>query len=95
MRMTIEVGDLVSSEAVCLPDGAGPQIAAPAPGSLVIVAEKRCAAGGSFTATKRRTRVASLYGIAAYAMSPMRDGRWAVTDPAGFLTIYRQPEPKE
>jgi hypothetical protein len=95
MRMRIELGDLVSSETICLPDGAGPQIAAAASGSLVLVAEKRCAAGGAFTATKRRTRVASLYGIAAYAMSPMRDSRWAATDPAGFLTIYAQPEPKE
>jgi hypothetical protein len=94
MRMRIELGDLVSSETVCLPDGAGPQIAA-ASGALVIVAEKRCAAGGTFTATKRRTRVASLYGIAAFAMSRTPDGRWAVTDPAGFLTIYKQPEPKE
>jgi hypothetical protein len=95
MRMTIELGDLISSETICLPDGAGPQIASPAARSLVVVAERRCAAGGAFTATKRRTRVASLYGIGAYAMAPTRDGRWAVTDPEGFLTIYKQPEPKE
>jgi hypothetical protein len=95
MRMTIELGDLVSSETVCLPAGAGPQIAAPAPSSLVVVAEKRCAAGGAFTASKRKTRVASIYGIAAYAIAGMRDGRWIATDPEGFLTIYRQPEPKE
>lgn len=95
IRMTIELGDLVSSETICLPAGAGPQIAGPAAGALVVVAEKRCAAGGAFTAAKRKTRVASLYGISAYAMAPTPDGRWAVTDPEGFLTIYKQPAPKE
>lgn len=95
MRMTIELGDLVSSEAICLPDGAGPQIALAVPGSVVVVAEKRCAAGGSFTAAKRRTRVASLYGVDAFALARMGDGRLVASDPRGFLTIYRQPEPKE
>ncbi|MGK2857890.1 MAG: YncE family protein [Thermoanaerobaculia bacterium] len=95
MRLSLEFGDLISSEAVCLPDGAGPQIAAAEGKALVVLAEKRCAAGGSFTASKRQTRAASLYGIAAYALARTPAGKWAVTDPAGFLTIYRQPQPKE
>jgi hypothetical protein len=95
MRLSLAFGDLISSEAVCLPDGAGPQIAASDGGAVVVLAEKRCAAGGAFTASKRRTRVASLYGIAAYALARTPDGKWAASDPAGFLTIYRQPDPKE
>ncbi len=95
MRLSLAFGDLISSEAICLPDGAGPQIAASDGGAVVVLAEKRCAAGGAFTASKRRTRVASLYGIAAYALARTPAGKWAVTDPEGFLTIYRQPELRE
>ncbi|MCM2316976.1 MAG: hypothetical protein NDJ92_17645 [Thermoanaerobaculia bacterium] len=95
MRLSLELGDLISSEAVCLPDGAGPQIAAAEGTARVVLAEKRCAAGGSFTASRRQTRVASLYGVAAYALARTPAGTWAATDPAGFLTIYRQPDPKE
>jgi hypothetical protein len=94
MRLSLEFGDLISSESVCLPDGAGPQIASTDGGAVVVVAEKRCASGGSFTASKRRTRVASIYGVAAYALARTPAGGWAATDPAGFLTLYREPEPK-
>jgi hypothetical protein len=93
MRLRIEPGDLVSSESVCLPDGAGPQIATPSrAGDLVVFAEKRCASGASFAATKRRTKSVSIYGINAYAMARTADSLYVATDPKGSLTIYRQPE---
>jgi len=93
MRLRIDFGDLVSSEAICLPDGAGPQIATTDPaGTLVVFAEKRCSAGSSFIASKRRTKSASIYGIGAYAVARTPEGLYAASDPAGYLTIYRKPE---
>jgi hypothetical protein len=90
MRLHIDFGDLVSSETVCPPDGAGPQIATTdTAGSTVVFAEKRCSAGSTFTASARRTRSASIYGIDAYAIARTPEGFFAASDPAGYLTIYR------
>jgi hypothetical protein len=92
MRLRIDFGDLVSSENICLPGGAGPQIATTGPaGTVVVFAEKRCGAGSAFIASKRKTTSASIYGINAYALGRNGDGHYVATDPAGYLTIYRQP----
>lgn len=90
MRLRIDFGDLVSSESICPPDGAGPQIATTtADGSLVVFAEKRCSAGSSFTASARKTKSASIYGISAYALARTSEGLFLASDPKGYLTIYR------
>jgi len=93
MRLKIDFGDLVSSENICLPDGAGPQIAATnAAGNLVVFGEKRCASGSSFVASTRKTASASIYGIGAYAIARTGEGHYVATDPDGYLTIYREPK---
>ena len=94
LRMRFTFGDIVSSELICLPEGSGPQIATPGPSSdLVFFAEKRCGAEGKFTASPRRVRTASVYGIQAYAIQ-YHEPTNAIyaTDPAGYLTVYRVPK---
>jgi DNA-binding beta-propeller fold protein YncE len=93
MRMRIDFGDLVNSERVCLPEGSGPQIATlgAAPDSLLF-AERRCSSSGSFSGSHRSVAPASLYGVNAYAIAYDRDANTlAVTDRAGYLTIYKVP----
>jgi hypothetical protein len=85
---------MVSSETICLPKNAGPQILAPGRGGATVhFAERRCAASGAFTASPRQVQSASLYGIGAFAVTwlPRLDAL-AVTDPAGYLTIYKTPQ---
>lgn len=91
MRMRIDFGDLVNSDRVCLPEGSGPQVAAFA-GNLLVYAERRCSASGHFSGSSRRVTPASLYGVSAYAIAydPL-SATLAVTDRAGFLTIYKVP----
>ena len=92
MRMAIDFGDLTNSDAICLPDGSGPQIAALAPPDLLLFAERRCSASVAFSGSNRRVTPASLYGVAAYAMAFDRaSNNVVVTDRAGFLTIYKVP----
>lgn len=93
MRMSFAFGDLVSSEMICLPDGAGPQIATPGPSSdIVFFAEKRCGVEGSFTASTRRVSTASVYGVHAYAIQYDASSKAIyATDPAGYLTVYKVP----
>jgi len=93
MRISIDFGDLVSSEHICLPDGSGPQIATLATPELLLYAERRCtASGGVFTASSRKVTPASLYGVSAYAVAYDRDANTlVVTDRAGYLTIYKVP----
>lgn len=94
MRMQLEFGDFVNSDRICLPEGAGPQIAAVAPGNLVLFAERRCSTSGNFTGSVRRIVPASLYGVNAYAIAYDADrNTLAATDRAGYLTIYRVPRP--
>ena len=94
MRMSIDYGDLVSSDQICLPEGSGPQIIARGGGNLVLFAERRCNSSGAFTGSERRITPASLYGVAAYALAyePSKNELLA-TDRAGYLTIYRVPRP--
>lgn len=93
MRISIDFGDLVSSEHICLPEGSGPQIAALASPELLLYAERRCtASGGVFMASSRKVMPASLYGVSAYAVAYDRDANTlVVTDRAGYLTIYKVP----
>lgn len=95
MRMTVDFGDLVNSERICLPEGSGPQIATLGGTSdLLLFAERRCSASGAFSGSSRRVTPASLYGVNAYAVAYDRDSNsLIVTDKAGYLTIYRVPRP--
>jgi DNA-binding beta-propeller fold protein YncE len=93
MRMRIDFGDLVNSERICLPEGSGPQIATlgAAPDTLLF-AERRCSAGGTFSGSSRRVAPASLYGVNAYAIAyDAQSNTLAVTERAGYLTIYKVP----
>ncbi len=93
MRMAINFGDLTSSEAICLPEGSGAQIATLASPELLLFAERRCNASGAFTGSNRRVSPASLYGVAAYALAYNHaNNTLIVTDRAGFLTIYKGPQ---
>ena len=92
MRMRIDFGDLVNSDRICLPEGAGPQIAALAPNDLLLFAERRCSSSGTFQGSSRRVTPASLYGVDAYAIAyDASTNTLAVTERAGYLTIYRVP----
>lgn len=92
MHMAIDFGDLTSSDAICLPEGSGAQIATLASPELLLFAERRCSAGGGFVGSNRRVTPASLYGVSAYAMAyDRKSDTVVVTDRAGFLTIYKAP----
>jgi hypothetical protein len=93
MRTTVNFGDLVSSESVCLPEGSGPQIATlGATNDQLLYAERRCSSSGAFAGSSRRVTPASLYGVNAYAVAYDREtNNLAVTDKAGFLTLYKVP----
>ncbi len=94
MRMAINFGDLTNSDAICLPEGSGAQIAALASPELLLFAEQRCNASVAFAGSNRRVTPASLYGVAAYAMAyDHASNTVIVTDRAGFLTIYKVPRP--
>lgn len=94
LRMNADFGDLVNSDRICLPDNAGPQILTLAPNNMLLYAERRCSMSGAFTGSQRRIAPASLYGVSAYALAYDRDtNTLAVTDRAGYLTIYRVPRP--
>jgi hypothetical protein len=94
MRMSADFGDFVNSDRICLPDNAGPQILTLAPNNMLLYAERRCNVSGAFTGSQRRVIPASLYGVSAYAVAYDRDANTlAVTDRAGYLTIYKVPRP--
>jgi hypothetical protein len=93
MRMKIDFGDLVNSNHVCLPEGSGPQAATlTRTDDLLVYAERRCSASGTFSGTNRGVTPASLYGISAYALAyDQRSNHLVATDRTGFLTIYTVP----
>jgi DNA-binding beta-propeller fold protein YncE len=95
MRISIDFGDLVNSERICLPEGSGPQIATiGSSNEVVLFAERRCSSSGTFAGSSRRVTPASLYGVNAYAVAYDRDtNNLVVTDKAGYLTIYKVPRP--
>ena len=92
MRMSIDFGDLVNTDRICLPENAGPQIAALASSDLLLFAERRCSSSGGFVGSSRRVTPASLYGVDAYALAyDAGTNTVVVTDRAGYLTIYKAP----
>ena len=92
MRMTIDFGDLVNTERICLPEGSGPQIATLATDGRLLFAERRCSSSGGFVGSNRNVIPVSLYNVAAYAIAFDRQAETlAVTDRAGFLTMYKVP----
>jgi len=94
LRMNADFGDFVNSDRICLPDNAGPQILTLASNNMLLYAERRCNVSGAFTGSQRRINPASLYGVSAYALAYDRDtNSLAVTDRAGYLTIYKVPRP--
>lgn len=95
MTMTINFGDLVNSNRICLPEGSGPQIATTAANdTLLVYGERRCSASGAFSGSARNVTPASLYGVSAYALAYDKKNNVIVaTDREGFLTIYLVPRP--
>ena len=94
MRISIDFGDLVNSDRACFPEGSGPQAATLAGANLLVYAERRCSASGTFSGSNRSVAPASLYGIDAYAIAhDAASNAIAATDPKGFLTLYRVPRP--
>lgn len=93
--MRIDIGELVNSNHVCLPEGSGPQIAAlTTTDSMLVYAERRCSASGTFSGSSRGVTPASLYGISAYALAyDPKSATLVATDRKGFLTIYNLPRP--
>jgi hypothetical protein len=92
-RMRIDIGDLVNSNRVCLPEGSGPQVATFAgKDTMLVYGERRCSSSGTFSGSSRGVTPASLYGVNAYAVAwdPISNTIVA-TDRAGFLTVYTVP----
>ena len=81
----------LSRDAICLPEGSGPQIATLAPNNVLLYAERRCEASSALTGGGQVTPV-SLYGVSAYALAYDRAANALVTtERAGYLTIYKVP----
>lgn len=95
--MRIDIGDLVNSTRICLPQGSGPQVATlTRTDALLVYAERRCDASGSFTGSTHGVTPASLYNVNAYAVAYDEISNTIVaTDRQGFLTIYNVPRPAE
>jgi len=93
--MRIDIGELVNSTHICLPEGSGTQVATLAGSeTLLVYAERRCSASGSFSGSSQGVTPASLYNVNAYALAFDRLSNTLVaTDRAGFLTIYHVPRP--
>lgn len=93
--MKVKVGDVVNSIHACFPENSGPQVATFASNdTLLVYAERRCSASGSFSGSNSGITPASLYGISAWALAfnPI-DQTIVATDPQGFLTVYNVPRP--
>lgn len=95
--MRVDIGDLVNSTHVCLPQKSGPQVATlTSSDALLVYAERRCSASATFTGSPHGVTPASLYGIDAYALAYDKLSNTLVaSDRAGFLTIYNVPRPAQ
>ena len=94
MRMSIDYGDLVNSDHICLPEKSGAQIATLGPSDYVLFAERRCAVSGAFSGSSRRITPVALYGVDAYAVAfDGASSTLVATDRNGYLTIYKVPRP--
>ncbi len=93
--MTFRFGDLVSGERLCLPEEAGAQIAVLGPDPrTVLFGEKRCGVQGGFTASPRRVRLRSIYGVAAHAIGYDSARRIVyVSIPAGQVLAWSDGQP--
>ena len=95
--MRVDIGELVNSSHVCLPEGSGPQVATLSTSDQMLVyAERRCGASGTFSGSSKGVLPVSLYNVNAYAVAYDRKSKKIVaTDRAGFLTIYNMPRPAQ
>jgi hypothetical protein len=95
--MRVDIGELVNSTHICLPQGSGPQVATlTSTDALLVYAERRCSASGSFTGSSHGITPASLYNVNAYAVAYDKlSSTLIVTDREGFLTIYSVPRPAQ
>jgi hypothetical protein len=93
--MRVDLGELVNSTHICLPQVSGPQVATlAATDDLLVYAERRCSASGSFTGSAHGVTPASLYNVDAFAVAYDRISNTIVaTEADGFLTIYNVPRP--
>jgi hypothetical protein len=93
--MRAEIGELVNSTHICLPQGSGPQVATlTSTDALLVYAERRCSASGSFTGSSHGVTPASLYNVNAYAIAYDKlSNTLVVTDREGSLSIYGVPRP--
>lgn len=93
-KAPVQLG-LVNSTHVCLPERSGPQIATlTSTDAMLVYAERRCSASGTFSGTNSSVSPASLYGVNAYAVAYDKvSNTVVVTDRDGFLTIYSMPRP--
>jgi hypothetical protein len=91
MRMTIDFGDLVNSDRICLPAESGPQIATLTKSDTQqVFAEPRCSETGAFSGSARHVASTPIYGIDAWAIAfDARNGTVVATERAGFLTVYQ------
>lgn len=91
MKLTIEFGDLINSQRICLPANVGPQLAAIGSVSTsVLFPEARCGASETFTASKREVDTVAIYPVSSYALAyDAVSSTVFATDPAGYLTQYR------
>jgi hypothetical protein len=84
-------GGKVIRDAICLPNGSGPQITTAASANLILFAERTCSSS-AFTPADRTATPASLYGVDAYAMAyDAKSNLVYTTERDGYLTIYRVP----
>jgi hypothetical protein len=95
--MRADIGELVNSTHICLPQGSGPQVATlTSTDALLVYAERRCSASGSFTGSSHGVTPASLYNVNAYAIAYDKlSNTLVVTDREGFLSIYGVPRPAQ
>lgn len=81
----------VIRDAICLPNGSGPQIATAAGPALMLLAERACSSS-AFAAADRTVMPASLYGVDAYALAyDAAKNVLYTTERGGYLTIYKIP----
>lgn len=93
--MRVDIGELVNSTHICLPENSGPQIATlTSTDALLVYAERRCSASGTFSGSSKGVTPASLYNVNAHALAYDKSSNTLVaTDREGFLTIYNVPRP--
>lgn len=93
--MRVDIGELVNSTHICLPQGSGPQVATlTSSDALLVYAERRCSASGTFSGSSHGVTPASLYNVNAQAIAYDKLSNTVVaTDREGFLTIYNVPRP--